>query len=387
MHIPDGYLSPSTCAVGFALAVPAWAVASQRVKKQVKTRNVPTLAVLSAVCFLVMMFNIPIPDGTTAHAVGGSLVAIVLGPWAAVIAVTVALLFQALLFGDGGVLAFGFNVVNMAVVLPFVGVGVYRLIAGRSPLTSARRVVAAVIGGFVGLNAAALCVGIELGVQPLLFKSSSGVPLYSPYNLAEAVPAMMFAHVTVAGWAEAILTGGVFAYLQRANLPLLRANNPDAPVSEETARKRQVRPVLAAVVAMGVMLVATPLGLLATGTAFGEAAPQELTEKAAGLAVVPEGLATYSGFWGHALFPDYGFGGNEVLGYYMSALIGVAVVGAATFLLAFFLRRVFASGGGTGSDAGGGSDGGGGSGGAPRDGETSRIAEGGTGRATPEGSS
>ena len=76
MHIPDGYLSPATCAVGFAVAVPFLAVASVRVKKVVKTRQVPTLAMLSAVCFLVMMFNVPIPDGTTAHAVGGALVAV-----------------------------------------------------------------------------------------------------------------------------------------------------------------------------------------------------------------------------------------------------------------------------------------------------------------------
>jgi cobalt/nickel transport system permease protein len=71
MHIPDGYLSPQTCAVGYALAVPAWAVAGRRVQRVVKNRHVPTLAVLSALSFLVMMFNVPIPDGTTAGAVGG----------------------------------------------------------------------------------------------------------------------------------------------------------------------------------------------------------------------------------------------------------------------------------------------------------------------------
>ena len=68
-----------------------------------------------------MMFNVPIPDGTTAHAVGAALIAMLLGPWAAVIAVSIALLIQALFFGDGGVLAFGANVFNMAIVMPFVG--------------------------------------------------------------------------------------------------------------------------------------------------------------------------------------------------------------------------------------------------------------------------
>ena len=110
MHIPDGYLSPQTCAVAYAAAVPTWVAASRKVTKVVRTRNVPLLAMFAAISFLVMMFNIPIPDGTTAHAVGAVVIAVVLGPWAAVIAVSVALLFQALLFGDGGVLAYGANV-------------------------------------------------------------------------------------------------------------------------------------------------------------------------------------------------------------------------------------------------------------------------------------
>src|SRR5262245_16684155 len=159
MHIPDGYLSPQTCAVGLVVTAPAWIVAGRRVRRTVKTRQVPTLAVLAAVCFLVMMFNIPIPDGTTAHAVGGVLVAILLGPWAAVIAVSVALAFQALLFGDGGVLAYGVNVVNMAIILPFVAYGLYRLISGGATLTSQRRIVAAFIGGYVRLSAAAVAGG------------------------------------------------------------------------------------------------------------------------------------------------------------------------------------------------------------------------------------
>ena len=88
VHIPDGYLSPATCAAAYAVAVPVWTVASRRVSEVVKTRNVPLLAVFSALSFLVMMFNIPIPDGTTAHAVGAVIIAICSGPWAAVIAVS-----------------------------------------------------------------------------------------------------------------------------------------------------------------------------------------------------------------------------------------------------------------------------------------------------------
>jgi cobalt/nickel transport system permease protein len=337
VHIPDGYLSPATCAVGLLIAVPVLALASVRVNRVVKTRQVPTLAMLSAVCFLVMMFNVPIPDGTSAHAVGGALVAVLLGPWAAVIAVSVALAFQALLFGDGGVLAFGVNVVNMAVVLPFVAYALYRLIARGSTLTSARRVAAAAIGAYVGLTAAALCTGVELGVQPLLFHDASGAPLYSPYHLAQAVPVMLFAHLVVAGFVEGAMTGGVVAYLQRANIPVLQVNNPGVPVDagDGPAPKPKLRPVLVAVAAMALMVALTPLGLLAPGGAFGEDAPRDLDLGNLGLNAIPTGLAEYNGFWNHTVLSDYGFsdGGHPVTGYLLSAVVGIFVVGAAVFVV------------------------------------------------------
>src|SRR3954452_15415678 len=169
MHIPDGYLSPPTCAVMYGAAVPVWLTASRRVRKIVKHRYVPLLGLAAAYTFLVMMFNVPIPDGTTAHAVGSVLVAVLLGPWAAVVAVSVALLIQALFFGDGGVLAYGANCVNMAIVMPFVGYAVYKAIARRTQLTSPRRAFAAGLGAYVGLNAAAGCAAVEFGLQPALF--------------------------------------------------------------------------------------------------------------------------------------------------------------------------------------------------------------------------
>src|SRR3954454_17620487 len=169
MHIPDGYLSPQTCGALYAASAPVWVTAGRRVKKVVKSRYVPLVAIGAAYCFLVMMFNVPIPDGTTAHAVGGVLVAVLLGPWAAVVAVSVALAIQALFFGDGGVLAFGANAFNMAFVMPMVGYGVYWLLARNAPLTARRRPLAAGLGAYVGLNAAALCAAIEFGVQPTLF--------------------------------------------------------------------------------------------------------------------------------------------------------------------------------------------------------------------------
>ncbi len=116
MHIPDGYLSPSTCAVTFAAAAPFWYIASRKVGRMLNTKAVPLISVVSAFSFTVMMFNLPLPGGTTGHAVGMAIAAIVLGPWAAMLAVSIALLVQAVFFGDGGILAFGANALNMAVV-------------------------------------------------------------------------------------------------------------------------------------------------------------------------------------------------------------------------------------------------------------------------------
>src|SRR5512137_1254541 len=127
MHIPDGYLGPATCAASFAAMAPVWALASHNVKKSLQARQVPLLGVAAAFCFVIMMFNIPIPGGTTGHAVGGVLAAILLGPWAACIAVSVTLVLQALLFGDGGITALGANCCTMAFVMPFTGYAVYRL--------------------------------------------------------------------------------------------------------------------------------------------------------------------------------------------------------------------------------------------------------------------
>src|SRR5436190_15998751 len=140
MHIPDGYLSPATCAALYAGSAPFWYVALQRMKKALHTRLVPLVSLMAAFSFVIMMFNLPLPGGTTGHAVGVGLAAVVLGPWAAMLAVSMALIIQAIFFGDGGITAIGANCFNMAIVGSLVSYAVYRMIAGRSAITSARRV-------------------------------------------------------------------------------------------------------------------------------------------------------------------------------------------------------------------------------------------------------
>ena len=220
MHIPDGYLGPATSGAFYAVMVPLWVAASRIVKKTLKAKQVPLLAIGAAFSFVIMMFNVPIPGGSTGHAVGGVLVAILLGPWAAMIAITVALVIQALLFGDGGITAIGANCFNMAVVLPFVGYGVYRLLGGAT-VNSSRRVVAAFVAGYVGINVAALLAGVEFGLQPHLCHTAAGQSLYCPYGLKIAVPAMAGEHLLVFGWVEALVTALVIKYLQKQAPELL----------------------------------------------------------------------------------------------------------------------------------------------------------------------
>ena len=291
-------------------------------QKALTRRTVPALALFSAFAFIVMMFNIPLPGGTTGHAVGGTLLAIVLGPWTAVIGVSVVLAIQALLFGDGGLIAFGANCFNMAVVLPWVGYFIYKVISGNSDIASKRRLVGAVVGSYIALVVASLVTGIELGVQPALFHSADGTPLYAPYGLDIALPIMAIGHLAIAGPVEAIVTGLVFFYLQTSHSSFLAK-------TEEPQNEGKLWIVWSA--ALVVLAFATPLGLLAAGTAWGEWGADELKEM---LGYVPKGLESMGDFW-KAPIPDYSIPGmGDVPGYILSALIGLAIVGLLVWLLA-----------------------------------------------------
>jgi cobalt/nickel transport system permease protein len=215
MHIPDGYLGPATCGFFYVAMLPIWTAASRTVKKTLKAKQVPLLAIGAAFSFVIMMFNVPIPGGSTGHAVGGVLVAILLGPWAACIAITVALVIQALLFGDGGITAIGANCFNMAFVLPFVGYYLYKSISYNAPMDSNRRMIAAGIAGYIGINVAAFLAGAEFGLQPLLHHTTNGQALYCPYGFKVAVLAMVGEHLLVFGWVEAVVTALVVKYLQK----------------------------------------------------------------------------------------------------------------------------------------------------------------------------
>ncbi|MDH4163541.1 MAG: cobalt transporter CbiM [Nitrospirota bacterium] len=221
MHIPDGYLGPRTYGTLFAVMVPVWAAASWKLNRTLKARQVPYLAIGAAFSFVIMMFNIPVVGGTTGHAAGAALVAILIGPWAATISVSVALIIQALLFGDGGITAIGANCFNIAAAGSFSGYLVYRALAVGSAVPSRRGWIAAGAAAYVSLNLSALLTAVQLGLQPVLEVSSEGHPLYAPFPLKVTVPVMMLEHLLLFGIVEAFITVMVIRYIQKNEPELL----------------------------------------------------------------------------------------------------------------------------------------------------------------------
>ncbi|MCC6345821.1 MAG: cobalt transporter CbiM [Nitrospirales bacterium] len=205
MHVPDGYLSPQTYVPLYGVSFVFWSIALRKMKRELSSRSTPYLAMAAAFSFLIQMLNIPIPGGTTGHAVGAGITALLLGPWTAVIAVSMVLIIQAIVFGDGGITAIGANCFNMAVVMPFVSYWVFRLVRGKA--TGERRLSpAAFLAGYTGLVAAAVVTAVEFGIQPLIATGADGRPLYAPYPLSIALPTMALEHLLLFGIVEGVVT-------------------------------------------------------------------------------------------------------------------------------------------------------------------------------------
>lgn len=225
MHIPDGYMGPPTYSSLWAATAVVWYWASQKVQKGLNVSQVPFLAMSSAFSFLVMIFTIPLPGGTSGHIAGATLIAILLGPWSAAMAVSIALIIQALLFGDGGITALGANCFNIAFVGSFVGYGAYALFiktatafkrgADRAAVPLASRLAGAGVGAYLGTNAAALLTAVELGIQPILYPAGSGISGYFPFPLSIVIPAVMIPHLTLVGALESGVSMLVIFFLQK----------------------------------------------------------------------------------------------------------------------------------------------------------------------------
>jgi len=190
--------------------LPIWSYASKKVRRTVKTAEVPYLAMGTVFSLMAMMFMIPIPGGTTGHISGTTLVAILLGPWPAVIAVSVSLIIQAVVLGDGGITAIGANCFNIAFIGSMCGAGIYRLLVsvasrGSAPSVFAR-CFAAAVAAYLAMNLGALAAALELGIQPMIYGGETQGAGYFPFPLKAAIPAVMLPHLTIVGALEATVT-------------------------------------------------------------------------------------------------------------------------------------------------------------------------------------
>lgn len=316
MHIPDGYFGPLFSIAMLVIALPWLALAVRQLSRQLNQRMVPLVALFAAFSFVIMMFNVPLVGGTTGHAIGATIAAIVIGPAGAAVAVSIALLIQALFFGDGGILAYGANILLMALIMPYVASFIYRAVSGATPIASGRRVLASFAAGWASLSLIAGLAGIFFGLQPLLFHAADGTALYAPFPLAVSVPAMLIPHMLVASVIEGLVTAGIVLYLQRSNPGLLELTyKPDAA---NAINNRRLRPLW---IGLAALIILSPLGLLAGGSAWGEWAADEIADI---VGYTPQGMADAGGW--QAPLPDYSIAGmNPVASYILSAVVGIGL--------------------------------------------------------------
>ena len=205
LHIPDGFVSVPVAAAGWLIAAGVIAFAARRAERNLDERAAPLMGVMAAFIFAGQMVNFPVAGGTSGHLLGATLAAILLGPWAAIIVMTAVVALQALLFQDGGLAALGVNTLNMAILAPLIGWGVYRALQPLRGLHAAVPVIAAFAAAWLSVEAAAVATTLQL--------AASGT---SP--LTVALPAMVGVHALI-GVGEGLITVGA--------LGLVRAARPD----------------------------------------------------------------------------------------------------------------------------------------------------------------
>lgn len=156
MHVPDGFLDPATSAATAAVAAAGVAVALRGARRELDERTAPLAGLTAAFVFAVQMMNFPVAAGTSGHLIGGALTAVLVGPWTAVLCMTVVLLVQAVLFADGGLTALGTNLTLMALVAVAVGYGTFRLLTAVLPTNRTGVLTGAAVGALLSVPASAL---------------------------------------------------------------------------------------------------------------------------------------------------------------------------------------------------------------------------------------
>jgi cobalt/nickel transport system permease protein len=216
LHIPDGFVDAPVSIVGFILAGIFLGLAIRKVNTSMGEKAAPLMGVVAAFIFAAQMINFPVAGGTSGHLLGGTLAAILIGPWAAIIAMAAVVSVQALVFQDGGIAALGVNVFNMGVVTALAGYAIYTFVsaAGRSPTA---RLVGAFIGAWCSVMLAAALTAFELSVA-----GTSDVDV--------ALPAMLGVHALI-GIGEGLITVAAVGFVQSTRPDLLEGY--EVPVGNE----------------------------------------------------------------------------------------------------------------------------------------------------------
>lgn len=299
MHIPDGYLSDPVCLATTAASLGAVSAGLVRLRQTANSAVTLPLAVAAAGVFAAQMVNFPVSAGTSGHVVGAALLTWTLGPWAALLAMTVVIATQCLAFGDGGVSALGANVLNMAVCGVFVSELVRRPFAKYSSQRSVQIAASGVAAWCAVMTAAALC-SLELAV-------SGARPL------AEVLPAMLGVHALI-GLGEASITAAAVALLTAPRWQLTQAGRG---AQRESVFNR------AGVIGLGIALAVA--ALLAPRAS---SAPDGLERVAEDLGFANLAQASLSG-----LAPDYLTPGvaSPALAVALAGVLGVLIVFAAAY--------------------------------------------------------
>jgi len=224
MHVPDGFLDAPTSLATGAIAVVGVAVALRGARKELDDRTAPMAGLVATFVFAGQMMNFPVAAGTSGHLLGGALAAVLVGPWTAVLCVSVVLLVQALFMADGGITAIGTNITLMALI--GVGVGWLVFVAARTVLPTRLASVgpAAAIAGFVSVPVAAVAFS-------LLFAVGGTAPL----DLSTVLTAMVSWHLVI-GVGEALITGLVVASVTAVRPDLVYGARPALEVRELVIR-------------------------------------------------------------------------------------------------------------------------------------------------------
>lgn len=308
MHVPDGFLDGKTTVATIGLAVLGLGWAAKRVRDTLPPQKIPLLGLAAAFVFAAQMLNFPVAGGTSGHLLGGVLAAVLLGPSAGVVVIASVLVVQCLVFADGGLLALGANVFNMAVIGAAGGYGVYALVR-RKARGLQGQLMAAAFAGWCSVVLASSACAVEL--------AASGAVAWNV-----VFPAMAGIHMLI-GIGEAVITALVLVAVAATRPELLRDDTQQVP-----AKRYASALVYGLLIALGLAVLVSP---------FASSWPDGL-EKAA------EAL----GFGGRAAeapllqapIPDYEMPGVR------SPAAATAAAGAAgtviMFLAAYFLARALA---------------------------------------------